>query len=68
MIRGKIISMMALAALLSACTFVSLDGSEDMPESVSVNFTLDWPGGVSEEDKPERMCVAMSRIIGIQTP
>lgn len=63
MIRGKIISMMALAALLSACTFVSLDGSEDMPESVSVNFTLDWPGGVSEEDKPERMCVAMSRII-----
>lgn len=54
---------MALAALLSACTFVSLDGSEDMPESVSVNFTLDWPGGVSEEDKPERMCVAMSRII-----
>ena len=54
---------MALAALLSACTFVSLDGSEDMPESVSVNFELNWPGGISEEDKPEKLCVAMSRII-----
>lgn len=59
----RIISVMSLMAALPGCTFVSLDGSEDMPESVSVNFELNWPGGISEEDKPEKLCVAMSRII-----
>ena len=59
----RIISVMSLMTALPGCTFVSLDGSEDMPESVSVNFELNWPGGISEEDKPEKLCVAMSRII-----
>lgn len=51
------------SSLYHSCTMVPLDGSEYLPDSVGVNLVLNWPQGIAESDKPENMCVAMSRII-----
>lgn len=63
-IAGAGISLSLLAAVsFPSCTMVALDGSEDMPDSVAVNISLNWPSDVTEADKPDTMCLAFSRII-----
>lgn len=63
-IAGAGIFLSLLAAVsFPSCTMVALDGSEDMPDSVAVNISLNWPSDVTEADKPDTMCLAFSRII-----
>lgn len=59
---GIFLSLLA-AVSFPSCTVVALDGSEDMPDSVAVNITLNWPSDVTPADKPDTMCLAFSRII-----
>lgn len=62
---AQIISGMVAFLLIinwTSCTYVPLDGAADMPDSVAVNFNINW-GGIAEPDRPEDMNIAMSRII-----
>lgn len=64
-ITAILIRTAVLTVFLSfhACTFVPLEDKSDLPESVSVNVNLNWSQDVAEDEKPDGMYIAMSRII-----
>ena len=58
--------LLAFAVLLfgiQSCTDVKLEDKSGLPDNVKVNFSLDWPSDIPEEERPEQVYVAMSRII-----
>ena len=58
--------LLASAVLLfgiQSCTDVKLEDKSGLPDNVKVNFSLDWPSDIPEEERPEQVYVAMSRII-----
>ena len=58
--------LLASAVLLfgiQSCIDVKMEDKSGLPDNVKVNFTLDWPSDIPEEERPEQVYVAMSRII-----
>lgn len=58
--------LLASAVLLfgiQSCIDVKLEDKSGLPDNVKVNFSLDWPSDIPEEERPEQVYVAMSRII-----
>lgn len=58
--------LLASAVLLfgiQSCIGVKLEDKSGLPDNVKVNFSLDWPSDIPEEERPEQVYVAMSRII-----
>ena len=54
------VMVMLSLVLLASCTLVDLENS-DASEKSKIAFEIEWPDGISEDDKPHDIMVVMSR-------